>query len=576
MTHARSPLVVLVAALALSSVSSAQQFPTCPIPGRVGPDVIVGDVNGVQNYAAVGALEALSLGTTSCNVGTQSLNWFANTTNHPVIGGNLFRYKVVGGAGRFEQLGQSWVKHAFLALSENLCCATCVGDPMGTHLGVGCSDPYTASRNGTQSMLGPRYQVNAHTGAFVAAPPHPSGGNNGRIQVGVAELEPTGGASTTRFFGQAIYVAPDDAAANNNDDNSSWRELSASVASGAWTFGTIGATQRRQAALDAWKVAEPAVTTRAIDVPEGTSAPYDGTARVILGWRVTDLGGGTWRYEYALENVNSDRAMQAVSVPLGAGVTVSNAGFHDVDYLAGDGLSGVNQAGTDWATTVTASSIAWSTQTFAQNGNANALRWGTTYNYRFDANVAPVSGSVTLTQFKVANAVAVTGVDVPGVATAPPGLVFCSGDGTVPGLALCPCANTGASGRGCANSANALGARLAATGIVANDTLVLQASGMPATVSAIFLKGDQANASGVVFGDGVRCVDGALVRLGTVQNVGGASQYPSGVQASVSVRGGTPIGSGLTGHYQTYYRNSSAAFCPPETFNVSNGLAITW
>ena len=504
------------------------------------------------------------------------MNWFANTTNHPVIAGNLFRYKVVGGAGRFEQLGQGWVKHAFLALAENLCCATCIGDPMGTHLGVGCSDPYTASRNGTQSMLGPRYQVNAHTGAFVAAPPHPSGGNNGRIQVDVSQLEATGGVNTTRYFGQSVYVAPDDAAANNGDDNSAWRELTVTGSNSTWTFGTLGATQRMQWALDAWKAADPAVVTKNVDVPEGTAAPYDGTARVILGWRVTSLGNGTWRYEYALENANSDRAVQAFSVPFGAGVTITNAGFHDVDFLGGDGQGNANQSAVDWTANVGANAVAWATETFAQNANANALRWGTTYNFRFDANVPPTSGSVTLTQFKTANVVAVTNVDVPGTTATPPGDAFCAADGSQPGATPCPCANSGASGRGCANSANASGALLASSGSVANDSVVLQASGMPATVSAIFLKGDQSNGSGVVFGDGVRCVDGALVRLGTAQNVGGASQYPSGSQLSVSVRGGTPIGSGATAYYQTYYRNSSGTFCPPETFNVTNGLVVTW
>ena len=576
MSFVRSSLQGLVVTAVVAASAVAQQFPTCPVPGSVGPNVIVGDVNGVQNYTAVGSLEALALGTTSCNVGTQSVNWFANTTNHPVIAGNLFRYKVVGGAGRFEQLGQGWVKHAFLALAENLCCATCIGDPMGTHLGVGCSDPYTASRNGTQSMLGPRYQVNAHTGAFVAAPPHPSGGNNGRIQVDVSQLEATGGVNTTRYFGQSVYVAPDDAAANNGDDNSAWRELTVTGSNSTWTFGTLGATQRMQWALDAWKAADPAVVTKNVDVPEGTAAPYDGTARVILGWRVTSLGNGTWRYEYALENANSDRAVQAFSVPFGAGVTITNAGFHDVDFLGGDGQGNANQSAVDWTANVGANAVAWATETFAQNANANALRWGTTYNFRFDANVPPTSGSVTLTQFKTANVVAVTNVDVPGTTATPPGVAFCAADGSQPGATPCPCANSGASGRGCANSANASGALLASSGSVANDSVVLQASGMPATVSAIFLKGDQSNGSGVVFGDGVRCVDGALVRLGTAQNVGGASQYPSGSQLSVSVRGGTPIGGGATAYYQTYYRNSSGTFCPPETFNVTNGLVVTW
>ncbi|MBK7878676.1 MAG: hypothetical protein IPJ77_23715 [Planctomycetes bacterium] len=158
-----------------------------------------------------------------------------------------------------------------------------------------------------------------------------------------------------------------------------------------------------------------------------------------------------------------------------------------------------------------------------------------------------------------------------------PGAVFCTGDGldalvTTP----CPCANTGGPGRGCANSVEPLGARLRATGSANPDTVTLLGDGMPGTVTAIYLKGSTSAAHGVVFGDGVRCVDGALIRLSTVHNTAGASQYPLGTQPRLSVRGQTPPGSGLVGRYQVYYRNAAAGFCPPETFNVSNGYRIAW
>ena len=64
------------------------------------------------------ALDAVSLGTTSCNMGNANLNWIQNTVNHPLIGGALYKYKVVDGAGRLEQLGLGWVKHAFAAFQE--------------------------------------------------------------------------------------------------------------------------------------------------------------------------------------------------------------------------------------------------------------------------------------------------------------------------------------------------------------------------------------------------------------------------------------------------------------------------
>ena len=44
---------------------------------------------------------------------------------------------------RFEQIGQSWLKHAFTALNNNICGFGCNVVWTGTHLGAGCSDPYS-------------------------------------------------------------------------------------------------------------------------------------------------------------------------------------------------------------------------------------------------------------------------------------------------------------------------------------------------------------------------------------------------------------------------------------------------
>ena len=149
----------------------------------------------------------------------------------------------------------------------------------------------------------------------------------------------------------------------------------------------------------------------------------------------------------------------------------------------------------------------------------------------------------------------------------------CPGDGTQ--ATPCPCANTGGPGRGCANSADPQGAILAATGTTSPDTVVLQASGMPALAYALFLKGDASN-QGTPFGDGLRCIDGTLIRLRLKLSNSGTATYPEPGDPSVSIRGHTPPGSAQLAHYQTYYRNAAAAFCPPETFNITNGFRIVW
>ena len=557
---------VLSACAVLAVAAGAQQFPVCPVPGSVGPDVIVGDLNGVQNYPAVSGLDAIALGTTSCNIGTVWLNWIAGNNQHPVIGGGVFKYKVVDGAGRFEQLGQSWLKHGFYALSDTLCCSNCVATD-GTHLGVGCSDPYTAARNGDQTGLGPKYQVNANTGAYTYPPSHPSGGNNGRIQMEQARLETS--SASVRYFGEMQYVTPDDAASNNNDNNASYRELSYNGSS----FAFIGGTVRMKSGVEAWKAVDPAVKQQTVIVPEGTTAPFDGNAKLILSSRATDIGNGLWHYEYALYNMNSDRGVASFQVPLPAGVGVINAEFVDVAYLGGDGLSGVNFDGTDWVRTETGGFVTWTTnQTYLQNPSANSLRWGSTYTFRFDANAAPVSGTATLGQFKVVNSIGVTNVDVPGTPTGGSVLsVFCRGDGS---STACPCANSGFANHGCANSVWAEGGQLTATGTasVSADTVVLNATFLTGG-SAVFFLGD---AQGVptVIDDGVGCVSGAIVRLGTKAVAANASSFPQVGDPTIAARAAIPPAGGSR-FVQCFYRNA-ATFCTAATSNRTNGVIAVY
>jgi hypothetical protein len=103
----------------------------------LGPDVLAGDLREVANFASFNGVEAFALGAACCNVGSANLLFQSNTAFHPVFVQNLYRLK----DGRFEQIGQSWAFHTFFALSHNLCGCTCVGQPYGQLLGVGCSTP---------------------------------------------------------------------------------------------------------------------------------------------------------------------------------------------------------------------------------------------------------------------------------------------------------------------------------------------------------------------------------------------------------------------------------------------------
>jgi hypothetical protein len=153
---------------------------------------------------------------------------------------------------------------------------------------------------------------------------------------------------------------------------------------------------------------------------------------------------------------------------------------------------------------------------------------------------------------------------------APPFTAYCFGDGT--GTA-CPCANNGTAGNGCASSINPAGGNIAGSGTasLAADTLVLTGTGLPNS-TALYFQGTTQIAS--AFGDGLRCAGGSVIRLGTKTNVAGTSAYPAAGDQSVSVRGAVTT-AGSVRNYQVWYRNA-AAFCTPSTFNLTNGLSVTW
>ncbi|HEU0209228.1 MAG TPA: hypothetical protein VFQ78_09650, partial [Candidatus Udaeobacter sp.] len=184
-----------------------------------GPDVIVGDLPSVQepSNGTVNGFVGLGVGTTSCNAGVVDLDWFALPSNdHPAIPQNM--YRMSGGTDnteRFEQIGQSWCKHAFTALTQNVCSFGCNGVG-GSHLGSGCSDPYDASLNYDQSRLGSRAWINPFTGVYprgdsATSPNNHSGhshtGTSHRLLVAVSDLAPASNPGAT-YFAEGQYITP--------------------------------------------------------------------------------------------------------------------------------------------------------------------------------------------------------------------------------------------------------------------------------------------------------------------------------------------------------------------------------
>ena len=457
--HASKAIVSVVAVLGVAGSALAQIGP------RLGqyPDVIVSSVGGsydsssggIGSYGAANGWAAYALGSDSCNIGANGAIWIASNNQHPVIGGAVYR----SFNGRFEQIGMSWLKHGFCA-ADNCSsgnssggqqgCLNIRGPAAGTtgcvtdhNSAGGCdwlgdgraTDTYGSGLNGSQGYLGPRSEIQAWTGVY----PYPyvrQGSNsntclNKRLLVRTSDLDPANypryNASTNptgaQYFGEVVYIMSDEWPTERYD-NYSYRKITVgNLVTGPtgcnqqyygmdFTSGAGNLTVAMHPAIDAWQAADPSVV-----IAYGNS-PNDG--RFYVGAKVTNMGGGFWSYEYAVFNMNSDRSAAGFSIPKSSSTAlqIAEVGFHAPEYHSGEPF-----ALKPWDNTITANSIAWTTDPYASNANANAIRWSTLYNFRFVANQPPKTAAnspIRLSLFKPgvqvtdASFIDIAGLPVPG------------------------------------------------------------------------------------------------------------------------------------------------------------------
>lgn len=390
-----------------------------------GPDVTVSRIglgssgscgsNDIAYYGQSGGISAFSMASTSCNVGTQTAEWI-NGGRNPVIAQNLYRYN----SGRFEHIGMSWLKHSFCAVSEPTC-GSCSATPCSS-LGIGCADTYWATLNGDQSSLGPRWNKNplgmgpsgVHNDIYQA--PQGNATIRGRLQVKHTDIVPG-----SQYVAEIHYLTHDEPLANRYN-NASYRLVNVTATAITPVANCQSSVVMGKPGIQAWRFFDPQVNISEVNDPE--------EGRFNVGYRVYDNGDGTWTYEYAVHNLNSRRGAGAISVPVEDGVTVSNIGFHSPAYHSGDGINYVTYDGTFWTGNHANDMIRWATTPFATNANANALRWGSLYNYRFTANTAPQMGAMEIELFLsgVGPSSFNAPVLVPGPAPAPPCPADLNGD----------------------------------------------------------------------------------------------------------------------------------------------------
>src|SRR5439155_12769289 len=186
-------------------------------------------------------------------------------------------------------------------------------------------------------------------------------------------------------------------------NNVSNRQFSVSGGPTTFNFSPVGSTLRMQPAITVWE--GTGATVNRVEPDPGNDGIW------FMGYEVTNPTAGVWHYEYALYNENLDRAIQSLSVPLGAGVNLSTIGFHVPPQHPGwphDGTQGdAGFSSFPWTRIQTADSLTWATDTFAQNPNANAIRWGTLYNFSFDADQPPQTANATIGFFKTGSPITV-------------------------------------------------------------------------------------------------------------------------------------------------------------------------
>ena len=157
------------------------------------------------------------------------------------------------------------------------------------------------------------------------------------------------------------------------------------------------------------------------------------------------------------------------------------------------------------------------------------------------------------------------------------GVPYCFGD---PGSGTpCPCSNDNdgsVPGSGCANGVFASGARLTGLGNarVSADTLMLLTTGLEPNNSGLYFQANNDLTPGIVWGDGLQCAGGGLVRLGVVFSDMTGYSDTSGYSDTISAKVGNIV-AGDTKYYQYWYRNPTGSLCGSD-FNASNGYAVTW
>ncbi|VAW39401.1 hypothetical protein MNBD_GAMMA01-819, partial [hydrothermal vent metagenome] len=259
-------------------------------------DVSLIDIGTVQWVRNIGADKIVIAPSARLkNVGTADVPWWQqftpdsppyNNDQHPFL--NWAIYREID--GRFEQLGYSGVKHAFLTINSN-CTLNCGNVHI---LWIGCEDVYGVGNNDSSFALGPRAEIEANAGTWENCgsffDPKPCTGNHRFSSNGLDENRLTvytddlTDANNTQIFMQAWYLIRDDI---NIFNTMGYRTIAPTDSGFGWEMN-MGGTFTNGAALDNY------VTPNTTSAMAASQTVATGEGQFTVAVKVIDLGGGLY------------------------------------------------------------------------------------------------------------------------------------------------------------------------------------------------------------------------------------------------------------------------------------------
>lgn len=348
-------------------------------------DVALINLSSVGQTERSGGIVTVTPSAVLKNVGTANVPWHDkfsgnqppyNNDQHPYLVWTM--YRVANGV--IEQLGLSPVKHAFLTINDNCDPGACTD---GNVLGLGCEDVYGEGTNIFDGVLSIRQELSAGTGLWTSTGSHFDQDSNGsqdhppsnpdpsmfhRLQIRETDLQTAG----AQYFMEGWYIIRDDI---NIFNNMGYRRITPVQGGGGnWTF-TLNTGLAEGSAVNVWvDPSNPGAGNK-----NELFSTADGEVRLAV--KTTSLGGGLYRYEYALMNHDFDRQIASFRIPIGLSVDVSNPRFRDVDSHV------VN----DWNFFVTETGVVWN-----KPDGSPGQDYGTLYNFGITANAPPAEVSIEL------------------------------------------------------------------------------------------------------------------------------------------------------------------------------------